>query len=183
MPLARAVARLGLCLSHGALVSLLLSPRTVPQHHGSPQRHISLAVELGTQPGAGPMPCLASLRLPSTHLLFSTPGRGQLGPQGQDSTSAGLTPSCFHVRGSEGAPGFLPLRAEEGQTVTGVWQEKPDRDTVCVSTGGTRTRSGQTDPLDLPLALFLTAGKFQNSSEIQAPHLQNEGNNTRLVLL
>lgn len=57
--------------------------------------------------------------------------------------------------------------------MTRVWQEKPDRDPVCVSTGGSRTHSGQTDPLDLPLVLFLTAGKFQNSSELQAPHLQN----------
>lgn len=50
-------------------------------------------------------------------------------------------------------------------------EEEPDRDPVCVSIGGTITCSGQTDFLDLPLALFMTAGKFQNPSELQAPAL------------
>lgn len=50
-------------------------------------------------------------------------------------------------------------------------EEEPDRDPVCVSLGGTVTRFGQTDFLDLPLAPFTTTGKFQNPSELQAPAL------------
>lgn len=132
----------------------------------------------GHQPGRGagdaawgwPVSCLALLSFPSTHLLFSTPARGQPGPQSPDSASTRLTSSRLLITGSAGPLASCPLRAEERRTVTGPWQKEPRQDPVCVYTGGTRTHTGHTAFLDLPLALFMTPGKFQNFSELQSPH-------------
>lgn len=140
----------------------------------------------GWGPSLGwPLPRLAHPRFPSTHLLFSTPAKGRRGPQRPGSASAHpiptlILPPCT----SEGlrGPWLLASRVEEWHSATGARQRGPNQDLGCVYTGRTRTHSGYTDSLEVPLALFMTPDGFQNFSELQAPHLQNDGNNTHLAL-
>lgn len=160
-----------------------------------------------------PLPSLGSSLTPQAHRKGRQLGRGPGGPAWDwPDARLGLpelplhTPVLFHAtQGPSGAPGaglglswshtltFAPQEGLRGPWLPAYWarrmthSDKSGADRAglgsCVCLCRKDKNTVQSDLLGLPLALWMTPGKFRNFSELQAPCLQKESNDAHLCVL